>query len=146
MDSKETTNRRIRLKELINTCFEEKAENLLAYIEQRTGKRPNQGEISALQISKSFGDKKAKRLAEQIGMHARWFEFPPGVNLSRSQWMDGYVSDEDKKSILAKPSKFGSLAEEAASIIDAMPLDQQVEHVHFLRVAKLKNEIGGKKG
>lgn len=89
MDDKETSNRRVRLRELIQTAFNGSLEELLRFIELRTGKRPNQGEMSALQKpeGKSFGDKKAKVLTEQIGLHRRWFDAQPGTNLGRDQWL-----------------------------------------------------------
>lgn len=50
---------------------------------------PNQGEMSALvkdHGGKSFGDKKAKTLTEQIGLHRRWFDLPLGTSLKREDW------------------------------------------------------------
>lgn len=89
MDDKETLHRRARLRELIRECFNDRTVELLSYIESRTGKRPNQGELSALQKDhggKSFGDKKAKNLAEQIGLARRWFDLPAGSLLSPEEW------------------------------------------------------------
>ena len=90
MDDPETLHRRARLRELIERCFSARLIDLIAHIEAKTGKRPNQGELSALQKDhgpKSFGDKKAKTLAEQIGLHRHWFAMPNGSNLQRSEWM-----------------------------------------------------------
>lgn len=90
MDDHETLHRRARLRELILVCFgeEEGQKKLLNHIYERTGKRANQGELSALckDHGKSFGDRKAKTLTEQIGLHRRWFDAPIGTNLSRSEW------------------------------------------------------------
>lgn len=90
MDDIETSNRRARLRELISFCFNGNQENLLAFIETRTNKRPNQGELSAIQKNdgKSFGDKKAKALTEQIGLHRRWFDFPVGTNTNQYEWQN----------------------------------------------------------
>lgn len=90
MDDAETLHRRSRLRELIERCFDARLTDLLAHIEARTGKRPNQGELSALQKDhgpKSFGDKKARKLTEQIGLHRHWFAMPAGTHLDREQWM-----------------------------------------------------------
>lgn len=94
MDDKETLNRRARLRELIQHCFEGNAMRLLDHIEGRTGVRPNQGEISGLQKnngSRSFGDKKAKTLTEQIGLHRRWFDLALGTNLDPRDWETGPI-------------------------------------------------------
>lgn len=90
MDDKETLNRRARLRELIACEFESNDQNLLRFIAQKTGKMPNQGELSSIQKDngKSFGDKKAKKLTEQIGLHRRWFDLPVGTNVKRSEWLN----------------------------------------------------------
>lgn len=92
MDDLETKHRRMRLAELVNSCFAGEQVRLLQHIRARTGKEPNQGEISGLMKldnpSRSFGDKKAKTLTEQIGLHRRWFDFPLGSNLPVDRWMD----------------------------------------------------------
>ena len=89
MDDRETLNRRARLRELITVCFGGFDKGLLTHILMNTGKSANQGELSALKRDngKSFGDKKAKRLTEQIGLHRRWFDFPVGTNISREKWL-----------------------------------------------------------
>lgn len=91
MDDEETRRRRMRLAELINEAFCGEQARLLAHIRERTGKQPNQGEISGLikldNSARSFGDKKARTLTEQIGLHRRWFDFPLGSNLTREQWL-----------------------------------------------------------
>lgn len=82
MDDKETLHRRAKLRELIRERFADRTVDLIQYIQERTGKKPNQGELSALQkddSGKSFGDKKAKTLAEQIGLPRRWFDMPLGT-------------------------------------------------------------------
>jgi len=96
MDDPETLHRRARLRELITVCFDDLDKNLLDYIHMRTGKRPNQGELSSLQQDhgKSFGDKKARTFTEQIGLHRRWFEFPMGVHLDQTDWMKPYSDGE----------------------------------------------------
>lgn len=89
MDDPETLNRRARLRELVKTIGGRAA--LVSHIERRTGKRPNEGEISALQKDnggKSFGYKKAGTLCEQVGLNRRWFEFPVGTCLDRAHWLD----------------------------------------------------------
>jgi hypothetical protein len=92
MDDSETLNRRARLRELIRECFGGKDEELLSFIERRTGKRPNQGELSAIKKdnAKSFGDKKARNLTVQIGLNRRWFDFPVGVNTKKEAWMNDF--------------------------------------------------------
>ena len=81
--------RRIRLRELIDQCFSGQQRALLDFVEKKTGKRPNQGEMSGLtkDDGKSFGDKKAKALAESIGLNRRWFDLPLGSNLFQSDWL-----------------------------------------------------------
>ncbi|WP_430434784.1 LexA family protein [Methyloversatilis sp.] len=90
MDDNETLNRRARLRELIRECFGDKQINLIRHVHHRTGEMPNHGEMSVLtkdHSGKSFGDKKAKRLTEQIGMHRRWFDMPLGTNIDPTDWM-----------------------------------------------------------
>lgn len=90
MDDLETLNRRARLRELIELCFNSTTADLIRHITQRTGKTPNQGELSLIQrdnSGKSFGDKKAKGLTEMIGLHRRWFDFPIGTNTDRADWL-----------------------------------------------------------
>ncbi len=91
MDDRETLNRRARLRELIRECFDGKLANLMDHIKDRTGKTPNQGELSALQrdhsAAKSFGDKKAKTLTEQVGLSRRWFDLPTGSQITRDEWL-----------------------------------------------------------
>lgn len=87
----------MRLAELINAAFDGEQARLIAHIRDRTGKQPNQGEISGLikldNPARSFGDKKARTLTEQIGLHRRWFDFPLGSNLTREQWLhDGFIA------------------------------------------------------
>jgi len=89
MDDNETKHRRARLRELIEVAFGGKDAALLHHIQARTGKPANQGELSALQKDdgpRSFGDKKAKTLTDQIGLHRNWFMFPMGTGLDRSSW------------------------------------------------------------
>ena len=93
MDDQETLHRRARLRELIQERFDGKDANLLRYVEDRTGKKPNQGELSGLQkdnSGRSFGDVKARNLTKQIGLHRRWFDMPLGACLNRSDWMSDY--------------------------------------------------------
>lgn len=88
MDDKETLHRRARFRELLSACFADSQGALLNHI-TANGFKPNQGELSALKKDhgpKSFGDKKAKTLAEQIGLHRRWFDMPLGTWLSPSEW------------------------------------------------------------
>lgn len=89
MDDRETLNRRARLRELIAVCFDGFDKGLLTHILAMTGETANQGELSALKRDngKSFGDKKAKRLTEQIGLHRRWFDFPVGTNIDKDKWL-----------------------------------------------------------
>lgn len=90
MDDAETLHRRLRLRELIDRCFNGRLTDLMSHIEGNTGKRPNQGELSALQKDhgpKSFGDKKARTLSQQIGLHRHWFSMPSGTNLNRGEWL-----------------------------------------------------------
>ena len=87
-DDNEMRHRRLRLRELIAKCFNGQQRALLDFVEKKTGKRPNQGEMSGLVKfnGKSFGDKKARALAEAIGLHRRWFDLPLGSNLLPSEW------------------------------------------------------------
>lgn len=89
MDDPETLHRRARLRELVTVTFEGRLTDLLAHIKHRTGKDANQGELSALQSDKglkSFGDKKAKILTEQIGLPRHWFAQPLGSGLRKTEW------------------------------------------------------------
>lgn len=111
MDDRETLNRRARLRELIATCFNDRDKDLLDFIEQRTGKRPNQGELAGIQKndgSKSFGDKKARTLTDQIGLHRYWFSMPLGSNLGRDKWL--LPSPETKPAPVAPPLAMASYA------------------------------------
>ena len=90
MDTPDTLNRRARLRELIQHCFENHQAALLKHIESRTGKPHNQGEMSAIQRDhggKSFGDKKAQALAKSIGLSRYWFDLPLGTNIDRADWL-----------------------------------------------------------
>ncbi|MFT0533966.1 S24 family peptidase [Castellaniella hirudinis] len=90
MDDADTRNRRARLRELIAHCFDGRDAALLDHIERRTGKRPNQGELSGLQKDhgpRSFGDKKARTLAEQIGLNRYWFDMTTGARLAQDEWL-----------------------------------------------------------
>jgi len=102
MDDKETLNRRARLRELVLECFNNRDADILRHIENRTGKKPNQGEFSAIQRDhggKPFGDKKAKNLTEQIGLHRSWFNMPVGSNIDPLTWMNEIVHTDHSKSI-----------------------------------------------
>lgn len=71
--------RRARLRELVREYFNGSTAELIRAIEARTGTRPNQGEMSALQrenSGKSFGEKKARNLEDQIGLARGWFDAP----------------------------------------------------------------------
>lgn len=98
MDDLETLNRRARLRELIAICFEGNSANLIRFIEQKTKKRPNQGELSSIQKDnggKPFADKKARNLTLQIGLHRRWFDMPLGTNVQRELWLlDAPIYDQ----------------------------------------------------
>lgn len=95
MDDEETRHRRLRLGELVEACFGGEQKALRQHIAARTKKEPNQGEISGLlkldNSARSFGDKKAKNLTDQIGLHRRWFDMPLGANLRREQWLSESV-------------------------------------------------------
>lgn len=96
MDNPDTLNRRARLRELIEHCFENNQAALLKHIEARTGRPHNQGEMSAIQRDhggKSFGDKKAQALANSIGLSRYWFDLPLGSNLDRDKWLDAAPLD-----------------------------------------------------
>lgn len=84
MDDSETLHRRARLRELVKVRFGGEQKSLLSHILSRTGKAANQGELSLLMkdhSGKSFGDKKARTLTEQIGLDRRWFEQQLGTGL-----------------------------------------------------------------
>ena len=95
MDDAETLHRRARLRELIDHCFGGRLVDFAKYIEQRTNKPTNVGELSALRkdhSGRSFGDKKAKTLVEQIGLHRQWFSMPMGTNVDQDMWLVGPTS------------------------------------------------------
>lgn len=126
MDDKETLNRRARLRELIATCFDGKDAALLDHIQKRTGKRPNQGELSGLQKdhgARSFGDKKAKTLTEQIGLHRRWFEFGPGENIEQIHWMaeEIWKDEEDGLAMFGDATFRTVAAEDVAEYVGRAP-------------------------
>ena len=88
MDDSETLHRRARLRELVKVRFGGEQKALLAHILSRTGKAANQGELSLLtrdNSGKSFGDKKARTLTEQIGLDRGWFDMPIGACLNSSE-------------------------------------------------------------
>lgn len=88
-DDAETSHRRARLRELFQEFGTQAA--LLRHIADRTGKKANQGELAAIakpNSGKSFGDKKAKHLTEQIGLPRNWFSLPLGTLLDRPAWKE----------------------------------------------------------
>jgi ribosomal protein L29 len=90
LDDDETLLRRARFRELIEHCFENKQALLGEHIQAKTGKKANSGELSTLKQDngpRSFGDKKARALCEQIGLHRQWFAMPLGTNLRREEWL-----------------------------------------------------------
>lgn len=111
MDDQETLHRRARLRELIESCFSGSQAALLRHIETRTKKIPNQGELSAIlkdDSGKSFGDKKARGLCQQIGLSRRWFELPIGSNLDPAQWQSEQSPAEAKRISPAAPTAFAA--------------------------------------
>ncbi|WP_297360407.1 LexA family transcriptional regulator [Thauera sp.] len=112
MDDEETRHRRLRLGELVEVCFGGEQKALRQHIADRTRKEPNQGEISGLlkldNSARSFGDKKAKTLTDQIGLHRRWFDMPLGANLRREQW-------------LSESATVRTVAEDIARVEDLLP-------------------------
>ena len=134
MDDKETRHRRARLRELIEANFDGLDINLIKFIEHRIGKRVNQGELSAIQKDdgKSFGDKKARTLTEQIGLNRRWFDMALGTNLDRKHWMD---DEPGEGRTFIQPS----VADEAASLFD------QYRQADAAQQAIVDVVLGGKK-
>lgn len=112
MDDEETRHRRLRLGELVEVCFGGEQKALRQHIASRTSKEPNQGEISGLlkldNSARSFGDKKAKTLTGQIGLHRRWFDMPLGANLRRDRW-------------LSESATVRTVAEDVARLADLLP-------------------------
>lgn len=111
MDDAETNNRRARLRELIRECFNDTLADLIRHIAQRTGKAPNQGELSAIQKAnsgKSFGDKKAKTLTEQIGLSRRWFDMPIGKNIKQTEWLLSESIEGSGKNVVEDVKSHGS--------------------------------------
>jgi hypothetical protein len=97
MDNDETLLRRARLRELIDVSFNGKLVDLATHMEKVSGDRVNQAELSSLRKDhgpKSFGDKKAKVLTEQIGLHRHWFSMPLGTALERRQWLSAASSQD----------------------------------------------------
>lgn len=97
MDDTETLHRRARLRELVDGAFDGTLARLVDHIHAKTGKLPNQAELSTLRRDngpRSFGDKKAKTLTEQIGLHRRWFDFPIGTNIERTDWLRDFYGDD----------------------------------------------------
>lgn len=122
MDDPETLHRRARLRELIERCFNERIVDLLNHIENRTGTRPNQGEMSAIRrdnSGKSFGDKKAKTLVNQIGLNRRWFDMPIGVNVHPDEWRNGYegIPSEATPTEIAEAFENGSEEKREALVL-----------------------------
>ena len=120
MDDSETLLRRARLRELIDVCFDGKDVLLLDFIERKTGKRPNQGELSALQKDnggKSFGDKKARALAGQIGLDRYWFTMPVGANTSREHWLSTIPTEWSRE-----PQKYAAYQEASDTGSNTQPI------------------------
>ena len=87
MHDSETLHRKARLRELVGIFGSQSA--LMQRIKLMTGTEVNQGELSSLcrdEAKKSFGYKKAGKLAEQVGLPRTWFEMPLGSMLNRSEW------------------------------------------------------------
>lgn len=95
MDTPETANRRLRLRELVDKCFNGTLADVLRHIKSRTDKGTSQSELSGLLIAKSFGERKAAKLADDIGLHRKWFEMPSGTNLDISEWMKDAPTEVD---------------------------------------------------
>lgn len=105
MDDADTLHRRARLRELISACFDGKDVLLLDYIESKTGKRPNQGELSGLKKdhgSRSFAAKKAATLEAQIGLPRFWFTAPLGNLLDRHEW--GLIQQHPVANLAQEPT------------------------------------------
>ena len=88
MDAPEVLHRRARLRELIEKRFGGRQIDLINHIQDRTDKRPNQGELSALvndNGNKSFGEKKGWSLAPSrralTNLSRNWFDLPLGSAL-----------------------------------------------------------------
>lgn len=79
IDRPEVRHRRQRLKELIDLRFGGEQKNLLTHIQDFADVSHNQGEMSGLVSgTKAFGEKKAARLCELIGLRSGWFDLPLG--------------------------------------------------------------------
>lgn len=90
MDTPDTLHRRARLRELIECCFGGTDARFIEHLVKQDKGKVNQGEISSLQKDngpKSFGEKRAIKLAEQAGLNRRWFDMPLGMHLDRADWM-----------------------------------------------------------
>lgn len=130
MDDKETLNRRARLRELIRECFNDKPIELRRHIQARTGVEPNQGELAAIMkpnSGKSFADRKAKKLTEQIGLYRRWFDMPLGTDIDRSKWMSASILPPLHKSIFGAESDIDNNVEVGPEIRGEVPLISWVQ-------------------
>lgn len=90
MRSTTADHRRARLKELLDQHFpgDRPQKDLLEFVERR-GYHHNQGELSTLikeGSTKSFGEKKARKLADMIGLGEYWFDHPLGTFLEKHEW------------------------------------------------------------
>ena len=149
MDNDETLLRRARLRELITTCFAGRLSDLLAHIKTHSGKDANQGELSALQKDnggKSFGDKKAKTLTEQIGLPRHWFAMPLGTDLERSKWNEHAAlpppvrleASDNVRVWSSAPKQPTSRLEAAISTLRGLPPDLQNEAISFIEFTQTK--------
>jgi hypothetical protein len=134
MDDAETLHRRARYRELLRECFSDSPSKLLNHIAAR-GFKANQGEISALKkdgSSKSFGDVKARVLAEQIGLHRRWFDWPLGAHLERQRWALPLSQDEAPQQ---EADPVSMLPTEEQSLITAYRLASEETRENMLALA-----------
>lgn len=88
VDKAQTRNRRLRLKELVDSQFGGEQKALLEHMRLRghTHSQPELSSLMKIDGPKSFGEEKARALAEKIGLGALWFDCPLGSYLERYNW------------------------------------------------------------
>lgn len=112
------TNRRLKLQHLIDTAFGGSQASFIAKTDI------NQGELSGLLRNKSFGEKKARKIEQQVGVNSGYLDSPIG---------EGSL-DLDKAELIAIYDKLPAnlkrtLAEQAGALYKAVSIiENKDEH------------------
>jgi len=128
MDNKEIQdNRRARLRRLIKERYKSQADFV-----QITGE--NQGEVSGLLSTKSFGEKKARKLESKCGLPAGWFDV-----LDSADNLETPAAPSDQASFGPAPPWMAPEAYELLTLYYAADPDDQAEIMNTARDTRRAN-------